>query len=273
MTNNNKDKTLGIVATAVFHAVAIILLFTLCFRTPLPLPGESGVEVDMGMFAQGMGFESVQNPEPPTPPVKTPPIVEEQQEVEEEILSEDEEIPSLEEEKPEDEIVEEKPEEVKEEIAEEQVEENISEEVVEEKPVVNQRAMFQAPKNDQNTSAEGNTEGDGDQGSPDGLKEINRYEGNGGSGGGPSYDLGGRGAKSINTPSKDFKETGKIVVDIWVDKKGIVQRAEKGKGTDIYNEAMVESAIRSAKNSVFLPDENAAELQRGTITYTYTLGQ
>ena len=260
MTNKNKHKLFGIAMTIAFHAIALILLFTLCFRTPLPLPGEAGVEVNLGMYAQAMRQQaeettSQQVKETPQPQVKES-ITED---VEEEILSEDEETPSI----------EEKPKEVEKVKEPEKVEE-----IIEEKPVVNQRAMFQAPKNKQNTSSEGNkNEGVGEQGSSNGLKNIDRYEGNGGSGGGPAYDLGGRGAKSISTPSKDFSEEGKIVIDIWVDKEGRVQRTEIGKGTTVTNSAMRTSALQAAKNSIFNKDENAADLQKGTITYTFIIRQ
>lgn len=259
MTNQNKHKLFGIIATVTFHAIAIILLLILCFRTPLPLPGEAGVEVNLGMYAQAMSQQaekttSQQVKEVPQQQVKET-ITEE---VEDDILSEDQETPSIEPEKVE------KPKEV---------EKVVEEEIVEEKPVVNQRAMFQAPKNKQETSSEGNSTGIGEQGSPNGLKDIDRYEGNGGSGGGPAYDLGGRGAKSISSPNKDFNEEGKIVVDIWVDKEGRVQRAEIGKGTTVTNSAMRASALLAAQSSIFNKDDKAADLQKGTITYTFIIRQ
>ena len=173
--------------------------------------------------------------------------VEEVEEVEEEdILSEDEDIP--------------------------EIEEEVVEEVIEEKPVVNQRALFQAPKVKDDTT-DSITENIGERGNPNGLKDIDRYEGNGGSGGGPSYDLGGRGAKSISTPNRDFSEEGKVVVDIWVDKDGKVQRAEIGRGTTVTNSNMLKSAKRAALNSIFNKDEKASDLQRGTITYTFIMRQ
>ena len=257
MTNKDKHKLFGIVMTIAFHAIAIVLLFTLCFRTPLPLPGEAGVEVNLGMYAEAMRQQV---------DMTTSQLVEEttrqqdyettNQDVEEEILSEDEEIPSI-----------------------EDVAENIEEtedvkEVVEEKPVVNQRALFQANKKKQETQSEGNSNtGVGEQGSPNGLKEIERYEGNGGSGDGPSYDLGGRGAKSIASPSKNFDEETKIVVDIWVDKEGRVQRAEIGKGTTTTNSEMRTSALNAARKSIFNKDDKAADLQKGTITYNFVTRQ
>ena len=258
MTNKNKHKLFGIVMTIAFHAIALVLLFTLCFRTPLPLPGEAGVEVNLGMYAQAMRQEANESTSQQVEETTQQEVKETiSEEIEEEIVSEDEETPSIEE-------VVEKPKEP----------EEVKEEVVEEKPVVNQRAMFQAPKNTQNLQSEGNkSEGVGEQGSPNGLKDIARYEGNGGSGGGPAYDLGGRGAKSISSPSKDFSEEGKIVVDIWVDKDGYVQRTEIGKGTTITNSAMRTSALQAAKNSVFNKDDKAADLQKGTITYTFIIRQ
>lgn len=267
MTNKNKHKLFGIVATIAFHAIALILLFTLCFRTPLPLPGEAGVEVNLGMYAQGLGTESNENIASQTIP-ETPKVIEQQDipsEKVEDILSEDEEVPSINEEVDEQKEIEE--------VIEEVVEEVKPEEKPEEKPVINQRAMFQAPKNNKEASSEGNTQAEGIQGSPNGLKDIDRYEGNGGSGGGPAYDLGGRGAKSISTPSKDFSEEGKVVVDIWVDKEGRVQRTEIGKGTTVTNSEMRASALQAAKNSIFNKDDKAADLQKGTITYTFIIRQ
>lgn len=271
MKKGEKNKIFGIITTVAFHAIVVVLLFTLCFRTPLPLPGEAGVEVNLGMYNQGMGFDSRQDAiSKPANPI--PKVEEQQQQAEEEdILSNDEEVLSIEQEQEADN------QDVEDNIVEEEIEETSQEEpieeVVEEKPVVNRRALFQSPDSQQQSQSEGNTEEEGIQGNPNGLKDIDRYEGQGGSGGGPSYDLGGRGAKSISSPSRNFKEEGKVVVDIWVDKDGIVKRAEIGKGTTVTDVSMRESARQAAMNSVFAEDKNAAELQRGTITYTFIIRQ
>lgn len=243
MKSAKKNKVIASIVTIVVHAVIVVLLLVLCFRTPLPLPGEAGVEVDLGMYAGISQREEV--------------IDEEEKVVaeEEDIVSDDTDIPAIEPEK--------KPEE-KEEIVEEK----------EEEPVINQRALFQVtPNNNDVTSSEGNTEDIGEQGSPNGLKDMNRYEGNGGSGGGPAYDLGGRGAKSIPSPSREFDEEGKVVVDIWVDKEGRVMRAEVGKGTTVTNSVMRESARIAALNAVFVQDKDASDIQKGTITYTFIIRQ
>jgi TonB family protein len=257
MTNKDKHKLYGILATVAFHAIAVVLLFNLCFRTPLPLPGEAGVEVNLGMYAEAMSQQDDMTTSQQVEETESQQVEESTSEdVEEEILSEDENIPSIEE------------------VEETEEVEEIVEEVVEEKPVVNQRALFQVNKKKQETPSEGSSnEVVGEQGSPNGLKDIERYVGHGGSGDGPSYDLGGRGAKSISSPSKDISEEATIVVDIWVDKEGRVQRAEIGKGTTTTNSDMRTSALQAARNSVFVKDEKAADLQKGTITYNFIIRQ
>ena len=142
-----------------------------------------------------------------------------------------------------------------------------------EEPKVNERALFKPAKTEEQPSSEGTTETPGDQGNPNGAKDISNYEGLGGAGGGPSYDLGGRNAKSLPRPSSDFNEEGTIVVDIWVDRDGRVQNAQIGKGTNISNTRMRETAKQAALQSVFAPDKNAAELQKGTITYKFIIRQ
>lgn len=257
MTNKDKHKLYGILATVAFHAIAVVLLFNLCFRTPLPLPGEAGVEVNLGMYAEAMSQQDDMTTSQQVEETESQQVEESTSEdIEEEILSEDENIPSIEE------------------VEETEEVEEIVEEVVEEKPVVNQRALFQVNKKKQETPSEGSSNDVvGEQGSPNGLKDIERYVGHGGSGDGPSYDLGGRGAKSISSPSKDISEEATIVVDIWVDKEGRVQRAEIGKGTTTTNSDMRASALQAARNSVFVKDEKAADLQKGTITYNFIIRQ
>lgn len=241
MTRQNKNKAIAIAVTVVVHAVVVALLIMMAFTTPLPLPGEAGVEVNLGMYNQGMGMQQqpkpkkvVETPKPQPEPVK------------EQIVTQDtEEAPALEAPKPK----------------------------KKEEPKVNERALFKPAKQQEQPSSEGKTETAGDQGNPNGGKDISNYEGQGGSGGGPSYDLGGRNAKSLPRPSSDFNEEGTIVVDIWVDRDGRVKNAQIGKGTNIANARMRETAKQAALSSVFTPDKNAAELQKGTITYKFIIRQ
>ena len=246
-----KDKGIAIVGTIVFHALAVLVLFLMAFKTPLPLPGEEGVEVDLGMMDQGMG--NLQ-PETPAIPMAAQPQQETSKSEEVIVAQNDDEAPALE-----------KPKTTK--PKQEQPTETP-------KPTVNQRALFKGSNNPQAGGSEGITGQPGDQGKPNGLAGIKQYDGQGGKGNGTGYDLGGRGAKSLHRPSDDFTEEGVVVVDIWVDRAGKVTRAEVArKGTTLINNDMRQKAIQAALRSTFASDPNAPEEQHGTITYTFVINR
>lgn len=246
-----KDKGIAIVGTIVFHALAVLVLFLMAFKTPLPLPGEEGVEVDLGMMDQGMG--NLQ-PETPAIPMAAQPQQETSKSEEEIVTQNDDEAPALE-----------KPKTTK--PKQDQPTETP-------KPTVNQRALFKGSNNPQAGGSEGITGQPGDQGKPNGLAGIKQYDGQGSKGNGTGYDLGGRGAKSLHRPSDDFTEEGVVVVDIWVDRAGKVTRAEVArKGTTLINNDMRQKAIQAALRSTFASDPNAPEEQHGTITYTFVINR
>lgn len=252
MSNEKKDKGIAIAGTIVVHALVLLVLFLMAFRTPLPLPGEEGVEVDLGMMDQGMG--NIQ-PEKPAIPMATQPQQQQNKSKEDIVTQNDDEAPAIE-----------KPKNTKPKQETKPVEEP--------KPTVNQKALFKGSNNPQAGGSEGITGQPGDQGKPNGLAGIKKYDGNGGKGNGTGYDLGGRGAKSLHRPDDDFSEEGRIVVDIWVNRDGQVVRAEVAtKGTDIINNAMRQKAIQAAKRSTFASDPDAPEEQHGTITYTFVINQ
>ena len=249
MSKEKKDKTIAAVGTLVVHALIVLALFLMAFRTPLPLPGEEGVEVDLGMYNQGMG--EVQ-PEKSAIPQQTPPSKPQE---EENVKSKDDVVTQDTEETPS----------IKTEKKKEQSEEP--------QPVVNPKALFKGSDKSQEGGSQGITGQPGDQGNPNGLAGINKYEGQGGQGNGAGYDLGGRGAKMLQRPSKDFPEEGHIVVEIFVDQEGNVVRANIAKGTDITNTEMRNMALEAAKRSKFIADPTAPEEQKGTITYTFVQNQ
>lgn len=82
MTYFQKHKK-GIIGTAVFHIIVLLLLIFLGFFTPLPLPGEEGILVNFGTSEQGFGdvepSPQRRQPDPPPPtrsepePATTPP--------------------------------------------------------------------------------------------------------------------------------------------------------------------------------------------------------
>lgn len=251
--NINKDKGIAVFGTIAVHALVLLLLFLMAFRTPLPLPGEEGVEVDLGMSNQGIGeVQPLQSAVPMQSAVKPQP-----KKADEDIATQDtEEAPAIEKKKDN----KAKPEETK--------------PVEKPQPKVNERALFKGSDKAQEGGSEGITGQPGDQGKPNGLAGIKQYEGNGGSGNGTGYSLGGRGAKRLERPNEDFSEEGHIVVDIWVNPEGNVVRAEIAtKGTDIVNSEMRNKARSAALKSKFASDPNAPEEQKGTITYTFVINQ
>ncbi len=250
-SNEKKDKGIAVAGTIVVHALALLVLFLMAFRTPLPLPGEEGVEVDLGMMNQGMG--NIQ-PDKPAIPQATQPQQQPNKSKEDIVTQNDDEAPAIE-----------KPKNTK------PKQEKPAEEP---KPKVNDRALFKGSNNAQAGGSEGITGQPGDQGKPDGMKGVRQYDGNGGKGNGAGYDLGGRGAKSLHRPNDDFPEEGIVVVDIWVNRTGQVTRAEIAtKGTTIINQAMREKAKQAALRSAFASDPNAPEEQHGTITYTFVINK
>ena len=249
--NEKKDKSIAVVGTVIVHALIVLVLFLMAFKTPLPLPGEEGVEVDLGMMDQGMG--NIQ-PEKPAIPMAAQPKQEQSQTKEDIVTQNDEEAPAIE-----------KPKTTK------PKQEKPAEEP---KPQVNSRAIYKGSNNPQAGGSEGITGQPGDQGKPNGLAGVRKYDGNGGKGNGTGYDLGGRGAKSLHRPNDDFSEEGNVVVEIWVNRAGQVVRAEVAqKGTTIINSEMRQKAKQAALRSTFQSDPDAPEEQHGTITYTFVINQ
>jgi len=69
----------GIIGTAIFHIVVLILLILMGFFTPLPLPGEEGILVNFGTSDDGFGdFEPSPAKSEPAP---VQPVQQEEQEV------------------------------------------------------------------------------------------------------------------------------------------------------------------------------------------------
>lgn len=75
---------------------------------------------------------------------------------------------------------------------------------------------------------------------------------------------------NLPKPSYGAKESGKVVVKIWVDQYGNVQRAIPGdEGTTVTDKTLWNSARVAAMEAHFNMDANAPALQQGTITYIF----
>ena len=243
-SNEKKDRGIAIVGTILFHALAVLVLFLMAFKTPLPLPGEEGVEVDLGMMDQGMG--NLQ-PETPAIPMTTQPQ-EQQNKSEEDIVTQDnEEAPALEQPKN-TKPKQEKP-------------------VEQPKPKIDPRGLYKSSNNSQTGNSEGKTDKPGDQGNPTGDKGSST--GPGGSGGGAEAKLGDRKTRFKPTPPSIYTDQEIIKVDIKVNRKGIVVSQEIADGYKTTSKDNQEIALKLASQTTFEPDEKAPELQKGSITYTF----
>lgn len=139
-------------------------------------------------------------------------------------------------------------------------------------PEINKNALFTGRRNNGGSGqgSQGVTEGQGNQGKPNGSETSSNYSGNGGGNG--TYSLAGRTNVSLPKPNYSTNQQGKIVVKIVVNQQGRVIRAEApAQGSTIANSAMVEQARQAALKARFNADPNAPEEQSGTITYIYKI--
>jgi TonB family protein len=135
---------------------------------------------------------------------------------------------------------------------------------------INQQMQGAFGAGETSKSSEGTASGgSGNQGSTQGNAPVGSYVGVGGYGG---FDLSGRtlGAGGLPRPSYSGQEEGKIVISIIVNPQGNVLSAEIGRGTNITNNVMRNSALDAARKAKFNTVERN-ENQSGTITYNYKL--
>lgn len=142
-----------------------------------------------------------------------------------------------------------------------------------EKPI-NTRALFSAPdnKSQKDTLAPQTAYEASDElkaGHPDGNTAEGEITG------APNAKLAGRKAVgALPVPSFNAGEAGKVVVRIWVDNYGNVQKAQAGvEGTNTTNKTLWQAAYKAAMGAHFNMDSKAPALQEGTITYIFRVIQ
>lgn len=243
--NNNRK---GIIGTITFHLAIALLLIFIGFSPPLPtFPDPEGIIINFGTDIDGAGIVEPQD-------IQTEPQANQVSETSEETLTQDfQEAPAIEEKETQETIIE---------------EEKVVEEV-EEPRKVNPFALY---KGNNSNDSEGITSENGNQGSENGSKDSKNYYGNGLGNKGIGYSLKGR------TPIGKFPEpayppgniSGKVVVNIKVDKYGRVIAVSEGKGSTTSNTSLIRAAKKAAWKARFNEDFNSIE-QTGTITYHFQL--
>jgi TonB family protein len=256
MNNQKKYNSSALVGTIIFHGLLVVLLLLMALRTPLPLPGEEGVEVSLGYDVTGSGLEQ---PKKLQPISHTQPVVSPPPKPREIVTQNTEEAPAI----PDAAKATEKP--------KEKPADQPAEDMKPPEPKVNPKALYTPQKTD---ATESGTQGDGtkatDQGKETGSPDSRNAEGNAQAGDGISFDLEGRGSIHLPKPAYNSPEQGRVVVKIWVNKQGQVTRVQTGvKGTTIADLKLQQLAADAAQKAVFTPNPNAADLQTGTITYNF----
>lgn len=266
-------------ALAIFVHVALFLILLFTFMTiqipPFPeAGGGGGVLVNIGTLDEASG-----DVQPMSENITKEPTVEKvipQKANEEPVATQDfEEAPITKENKPE-KVIPQKKQEVK-----------ITKPIVKTEPVrtVDSRAIYQGKTT--SSKSQGTGQGKGDQGDPAG-DPMSKYTGkNGSGGGGPgngtgqgegtgpgkggfSFSLSGR--KMLRSPQINDRsqETGKVVVDITVDKDGNVASAiPGGRGSTTTSAYLFKLAKDAALKAKFNASPEDADIQKGSMTFVF----
>jgi outer membrane biosynthesis protein TonB len=136
------------------------------------------------------------------------------------------------------------------------------------KPVVNQNALYKGKTNMGTGSGDGNTNTPGNQGKPTGSTLTNNYNGTG-SGNGGNLNLIQR--SFINRPvvTDEKRRTGKIVIDIHVDKNGNVIYAQAGRGTTMTDYDLIQKCENAVRNAKINALDTAPDTQEGTVVFVF----
>ena len=77
---------------------------------------------------------------------------------------------------------------------------------------------------------------------------------------------------TLPRPSYGVQKAGTVVVEIWVDNYGNVQKAVAGAaGTTVTDKTLWQAARKAALGAHFNMSADAPALQKGTITYVFNL--
>ena len=275
----NKDDLIALTGTIIIHLILLFLLYLGIIKTLVP-DEDSGILVNFGNVSTSSGmFEPQYSASTPQREIPTPSNPRPQTTAERELITQNTEesvsVPEKKETKKEP-VVDENAKRIREET-----ERKNREEAEKKRKEEEQRQIAESISNrTDNAFGMGNTQdaqnqgdaatGTGNQGSPFGNSDTGANTGTGGFG---SFNLNGRsiGRGGLPRPSYTTQEEGRIVIDITVNSDGNVISAEIGRGTNIDNASMRNSAIEAARRAKF--NKIQGNNQSGTITYNYRFTQ
>ncbi len=264
---HDKDRTRALFGTIIFHGVLLLCFLLFGLSTPLPLPEEHGVIVSLGYVEDGAGQTqplAAPRPVPQSPPASPA------QEPEGVVTQDTQESIVLPDETPDHDAGRERPDSDRRDPLPEP--DDAVETVEEEEPApqVDPRALF--PGRDQRSTdrqARGETGETGVQGAPEGVVGSDVFDGIAQSNG-IEYSLTGRRANFLPIPEYTTLATGRVVVQITVNRQGQVIRATAGaRGTTTTDRTLHRNAEDAARRARFDLKSDAPEEQTGTITYNF----
>lgn len=115
-------------------------------------------------------------------------------------------------------------------------------------------------------TSEGNTTGTGDRGVPGGTPGASNYTGVPGSGNGISHNLARRSIVAFPPPEADFKEGGKVVIRITVNRDGQIVNKQVVSAS---NTQLRSIALKKLDKVRFNKSNEAPEEQFGNITFVF----
>lgn len=256
----------AILGTVIFHAALLLVFIFFGLSTPLPLPEEEGVLVNLGYTEIGSGDRQPLSASPPPPQPQPSQAAPEAEDVATQSTEESIAIPEAPKPRPDRPRQEEpvrEPQRPQQETAQQQPE-------PEPEPQVDPRALF--PGRDRRTTetqSQGETAQTGNQGRPDGTTDGTSYQG-GGQGSGVDFSLTGRKANFLPLPEYTTQSQGRVVVSITVNRNGEVIRATAGaRGTTVSDRVLWQAAENAARRARFDVKNDAPHEQTGTITYNF----
>jgi hypothetical protein len=244
---NNYPKALG--ATGIILLFIAALCYFIVFAPPaLPEDGTGGILVNYGTTDEGMGSDYMNTEEPSmaekannTKPDKVTPTPPSEDKSEAESNDKDV-VTQNNEDAPEVTPASKKPSTA---VAKENTKETPN-------PKVNTNALYKGKTNNATGEGDGTTGTPGNQGKTTGSTLTNNYNGTG------------------SGNDDDGRHTGRIVVELRVDKNGNVVYARAGaRGTTIVDAALLQKCENAVRNARLNSPDSAPELQTGTVVFSF----
>ncbi|WDF54514.1 energy transducer TonB [Mucilaginibacter sp. KACC 22063] len=263
---NNYPK--AFIATGIILAVVIAISYFIVFHMPpKEQDGTGGILVNYGTVDEGMGDDYMSTEEPsvaehanktkpdkvtPAPPTDQPtPVDNSSKQV---VTQNTEDAPEVTNDKKPSETVK----------AQQQTTKAPA------KPVVNQNALYKGKATTGTGEGDGTGNTPGNQGKTTGTTLTNNYNGTGSGNGGNLNGMPQRNFISKPAVTDANRRTGKVVVDIRVDKNGNVVYARGGaRGTTITDQDLIDKCENAVKNAKLNALDNVPDLQVGTVVFVF----